>query len=275
MAASKTMQRRFGGCGPAARPAACSAALYLAVLCLAPAPVLAQPCAAPLAQLASAPAQGGKFRLITQLCPVLEDSGRVARAEQLRLYDATPGSFPALAPSATAERAPPLRAPLRPGLPPPDRSQARVLALAPALTSAARANGLDPLLLHAVAHVESRHNAQALSPAGARGVMQVMPATAQRFGVSDPTRTLFDADTNLRAAAALLRSLRTRYGNDLRLVLAAYNAGEGAVAKYGNTVPPYPETQAYVREVLAVYHRLGNTFQVLADGSLLARTDLP
>ena len=62
--------------------------------------------------------------------------------------------------------------------------------------------------------------------------------------------------TNLRASAAYLRTLRTRYGDDLRLVLAAYNAGEGAVDKYGGAVPPYPETQAYVRDVLAVYRRL-------------------
>jgi soluble lytic murein transglycosylase-like protein len=146
-----------------------------------------------------------------------------------------------------------------------------VLSLAPALTAAARANDLDPLLLHAIAHVESRHHAGAVSKAGARGVMQVMPATARRFGVDAPEKTLLDADTNLQASAAYLRTLRRRYGDDLRLVLAAYNAGEGAVDKHGQSVPPYPETQAYVRDVLNAYRRLSDNFAVSASGTLVAR----
>jgi soluble lytic murein transglycosylase-like protein len=97
-----------------------------------------------------------------------------------------------------------------------------------------------------------------------------MPATAQRFGVGDPG-ALFDAATNLRAAAAYLRTLRARYGDDLRLVLAAYNAGEGAVDKAGRQVPPYPETQAYVRDVLALYRRLSASFSVSESGALVAR----
>jgi len=136
---------------------------------------------------------------------------------------------------------------------------------------AARESQIDPLLLHAIAHIESRHNPRAVSKAGARGVMQVMPATGKRFGVHNPEQGLFDAATNLRASAAYLRTLRTRYGDDLRLMLAAYNAGEGAVAKYGGTVPPYPETQAYVRDVLAVYRRLTSTFTVSGSGALVAR----
>jgi soluble lytic murein transglycosylase-like protein len=114
-----------------------------------------------------------------------------------------------------------------------------------------------------------------VSPAGARGVMQLMPGTAQRFGVDDPARSLFDAATNLRAGAAYLRVLHDRYGRDLHLVLAAYNAGEGAVARYGNTVPPFAETQAYVRDVLAVYRRLGSAFTVSPTGTLVARGDQP
>jgi soluble lytic murein transglycosylase-like protein len=100
--------------------------------------------------------------------------------------------------------------------------------------------------------------------------MQVMPATAQRFGVGDPG-ALFDAHTNLRAAAAYLQTLRSRYGDDLRLVLAAYNAGEGAVDKAGRNVPPYPETQAYVRDVLALYRRLRASFTVSPTGALVAQ----
>jgi soluble lytic murein transglycosylase-like protein len=140
------------------------------------------------------------------------------------------------------------------------------------MIAAAQAYNLDPLLLHAIAHVESRHNANAVSPAGARGAMQVMPATGRRFGVEDE-RTLFDADTNIRASAAYIRTLRTRYGDDLRLVLAAYNAGEGAVEKNGRNVPPYPETQAYVRDVLAIYRRLTATFAVSPAGTLVSRNE--
>ena len=97
--------------------------------------------------------------------------------------------------------------------------------------------------------------------------------TAQRFGVGDPERKLFDADTNLRAGAAYLHTLSARYGDDLRLVLAAYNAGEGAVAKHGNNVPPYPETQAYVRDVLAVYRKLTTKFSVSPSGALVTKGD--
>ncbi len=75
----------------------------------------------------------------------------------------------------------------------------------------------------------------------------------------------------MRAAAAYLRPLRARYGDALRLVLAAYNAGEGAVDKAGRQVPPYPQTQAYVRDVLALYRRLSASFSVSATGELVAR----
>jgi soluble lytic murein transglycosylase-like protein len=180
-----------------------------------------------------------------------------------------PGT-PATDPPATVAMSPVPRPPAALGA-----AGERIVALAPGVLDAARAHGLDPLLLHAIAHVESRHNPQAVSPAGARGLMQVMPATAQRFGVTDPERSLHDAGTNLRASAALLRTLQRRYGADLRLLLAAYNAGEGAVARHGNDVPPYPETQAYVRDVSAIYRRLTAEFAVSGRGDLLAlkRTD--
>jgi soluble lytic murein transglycosylase-like protein len=222
----------------------------------------------------AAPASGlAKFQLIAASCPSLAAPATGERARQLALYDragpvviqlddpvvASPAGEPA--PAATPGTA---SVPLGP-------DGARVLSLAPAVTAAARENDIDPLLLHAIAHVESRHRAGAVSRAGARGVMQVMPATAQRFGVGD-AGALFDASTNLRAAAAYLRTLRRRYNDDLRLVLAAYNAGEGAVDKAGRDVPPYPETQAYVRDVLALYHRLGASFSVSPSGTLVART---
>ncbi|MFL6660859.1 MAG: lytic transglycosylase domain-containing protein [Rhizobacter sp.] len=231
----------------------------------------AQLCAGalPVPGAASAPASGlAKFQLITNQCPSLAAAAPAHRADQLALYDkAAPVAIQldgTGVPAAVAEPVPPApTAPLGP-------DGARVLSLAPALSAAAREHGIDPLLLHAIAHVESRHRASAVSPAGARGVMQVMPATAQRFGVGD-AGALFDASTNVRAAAAYLRTLRTRYGDDLRLVLAAYNAGEGAVDKAGRNVPPYPETQAYVRDVLALYRRLSTSFSVSPSGALVAR----
>ena len=209
-----------------------------------------------------------RYRLINQQCPGLAEPGTARAAEQLLMFDRATTvalALPGAATPATLAMAPAPReqAPL-------NAAGERIVALAPGVIEAARAHGLDPLLLHAIAHVESRHNPQAVSPAGARGLMQVMPATAQRFGVANPERTLHDADTNLRASAALLRTLQKRYGADLRLVLAAYNAGEGAVAKHGNDVPPYPETQAYVRDVSAIYRRLKDEFGVASNGTLLA-----
>lgn len=123
------------------------------------------------------------------------------------------------------------------------------------IVAAARRHDIDPDLLQAIMSVESSSNARALSPVGARGLMQVMPATGARFGVSDAAG-LYDPETNVHAASAYLKTLQGLFGNDLTLVLAAYNAGEGAVQKYGRRVPPYRETQAYVRNVLARYDQL-------------------
>jgi hypothetical protein len=115
--------------------------------------------------------------------------------------------------------------------------------------------GLDPDLLAAIAAVESANNPDAISPKGAEGLMQLMPATAARFGVIDS----FDPVSNTAGAArfiSYLREWRIAHGADAPLtlteIIAAYNAGEGAVAKYGG-IPPYPETQEYVRKVLIAY----------------------
>ncbi|MBU6272124.1 MAG: transglycosylase SLT domain-containing protein [Betaproteobacteria bacterium] len=135
------------------------------------------------------------------------------------------------------------------------RSLARMREADGVLIAAAQRNDIDPLLLHAVAWVESRHRPEAVSPAGARGLMQVMPQTAARFGVQAESH-LHDPALNVAAGAAYLKWLQGEFGNDLSLVLAAYNAGEGAVRRHGSRVPPYPETTAYVREVLAAYREL-------------------
>lgn len=116
---------------------------------------------------------------------------------------------------------------------------------------AARRYGLDPGLLWAVARAESGLNPRAVSPAGAVGLMQLMPSTARELGVSDP----FDPAQNVDAGARYLRQQLERFG-DIRLALAAYNAGPGAVQRHGG-VPPYRETQAYVERVLALWRQGG------------------
>jgi len=133
-------------------------------------------------------------------------------------------------------------------------------ALAPLIDRTARLHDIDPLLLHAIARVESRHQPGAVSHAGAHGLMQVIVPTAQRFGVAN-AQQLHDPHTNLQVSAKYLKTLQTRFGNNLRLVLAAYNAGEGAVEKHGWRVPPYPETQGYVRKVLSEYAWLRRVHQ--------------
>ncbi len=117
------------------------------------------------------------------------------------------------------------------------------------INEAARKARLYPSLLHAVIKAESAYDPNAISRAGAVGLMQLMPQTAKRFGVTDRR----DPRDNLQGGARYLRQLLTLYNNNVKLALAAYNAGEKAVAKYGNKIPPYPETQNYVKKVLAFY----------------------
>jgi soluble lytic murein transglycosylase-like protein len=119
------------------------------------------------------------------------------------------------------------------------------------IEAAARAAGVDAALIHAVISAESGYNAGARSPKGAVGLMQLMPGTALRYSVSNR----LDPAQNILGGARYLRDLQQMFGNDLRLVLAAYNAGEKAVMKYGNRIPPYPETIAYVPKVLRFYSR--------------------
>ncbi len=110
-------------------------------------------------------------------------------------------------------------------------------------------NGVDPLLLYSVMHQESSFKSRAVSPKGARGLMQLMPGTAARFGVT----SIFDPRQNIEGGARYLRFLLDRFDGDVNLTLAGYNAGEGAVEKYGWRVPPYAETQEYVRRISRRY----------------------
>ena len=111
-----------------------------------------------------------------------------------------------------------------------------------------REHRLNPALIHAVITVESAYDPKAVSHAGAMGLMQLMPATAARYGVDDP----HDPKQNVSGGVRYLRDLLSQF-RSLRLALAAYNAGEGAVLKYGKRIPPYPETRKYVRDVLRYY----------------------
>jgi soluble lytic murein transglycosylase-like protein len=108
--------------------------------------------------------------------------------------------------------------------------------------------GVDPRFIHAVIKQESKYNSKAVSPVGAQGLMQMMPATAERFGLKDP----FDPAANVEAGTKYLKWLLKRFDGDVSLALAGYNAGEGAVDKYKG-VPPYSETQNYVQRIVSNY----------------------
>lgn len=116
---------------------------------------------------------------------------------------------------------------------------------------AAAAASLDPALVHAVIYVESRYRQNAVSPKGAIGLMQLLPDTAARYGVKDPGHS---PQLNIKAGTLYLRDLLRMFDNRTDLALAAYNAGEGAVLRYARQIPPYRETQMYVRAVLAKYN---------------------
>jgi soluble lytic murein transglycosylase-like protein len=139
------------------------------------------------------------------------------------------------------------------------RLQPGVLPAATRLTSAsmselidamAAEHELDPALIRAVIQVESNFNRKAISPKGAQGLMQLMPATVWRFAVGD----VYDPHENIGAGARYLRRLLDMFQGDLTLALAAYNAGENAVLRYKG-VPPYAETRDYVTKVLSLYRR--------------------
>jgi soluble lytic murein transglycosylase-like protein len=117
----------------------------------------------------------------------------------------------------------------------------------------ARQSAVDPALVHAVIAVESGYDPSARSPKGALGLMQVMPQTARRYGVSDPARS---AEINLRVGTRYLSDLIALFDGRLDLALAAYNAGEQAVLRHGTRIPPYRETQRYVEAVSNAYRSL-------------------
>jgi hypothetical protein len=131
-------------------------------------------------------------------------------------------------------------------------ASARSEAFNKLIVEASWRNELDPELVQAVIHVESAYQPHARSPKGALGLMQVMPATGARYGVVEP-RQLLDPALNIDVGTRYLRDLHKLFKGRTDLILAAYNAGEGAVARYNNRIPPYPETREYVRRALKIY----------------------
>jgi soluble lytic murein transglycosylase-like protein len=116
----------------------------------------------------------------------------------------------------------------------------------------ARVTNVEARLLHAVIAVESGYDSQAVSTRGATGLMQLMPNTAVRYGVTN----VLDPQQNIMGGASYLRDLLEMFNSDINLALAAYNAGQNAVLRHGNRIPPYRETMAYVPKVLAIYRKL-------------------
>ena len=130
-----------------------------------------------------------------------------------------------------------------------------------AIESEARTAGVDPALVKSVMLVESNYNPRAVSRKGARGLMQLMPETAHRFGVSDR----HDAGQSIRAGVHYLAALLEQFKGDVSLALAGYNAGEGAVARHSG-VPPYRETREYIRRVLVARHGEGAAIPAIGGG---------
>lgn len=133
---------------------------------------------------------------------------------------------------------------------PPSRANARAQQLRPLIEKAAARHGLPAALVEAVVAVESGFNSQAVSPKGARGPMQLMPATARQYGLTD-ARQLHEPARNIDAGARHLKELLDRHQGNVALALAAYNAGAGAVQRHGGRIPPYAETMLYVPAVLS------------------------
>jgi soluble lytic murein transglycosylase-like protein len=134
-------------------------------------------------------------------------------------------------------------------------------SVVPLLHTAAEQHALDPALVTAIAAAESGFRVDAVSPKGAVGLMQVMPATAARYGVRgavphEVSAALRDPSLNVQVAARYLADLLRMFDGNLELAIAAYNAGEGAVERYGRRIPPYPETQQYVARVMRFYQLL-------------------
>lgn len=205
-------------------------------------------------QLQSASSLGGQLRALSLslcvTCSALPFKAGAAEGDVYVSYDPTGApryaNYPLddsydllIAGSPPAQTS--LPQPLSPAL------QQRKSRLDPFIERYAKQYQLSPALVSAVIAIESRYNPAAVSPKGARGAMQLMPATASRFGVRNP----HDPAQNIEAGVRYLKVLLERYNGNIPLALAAYNAGEGAVRRHGASIPPYRETMLYVPAVMA------------------------
>ena len=195
---------------------------------------------AAVATATAAPADGQVVRLVDE-AGVVHYTNTPCHPRYVRLApEACRGDSPPVGPTVVPALA--AAPPAAPAAPAPPRS------LDHAIATAATRHGVDPRLVEAMVHIESAGNPGAVSPKGARGLMQLMPARAASLGIADA----FDVTSNLDGGVRHLKDLLGRYAGDLRLALAAYNAGEEAVRVHGG-IPPYRETQDYVRKALARY----------------------
>jgi soluble lytic murein transglycosylase-like protein len=159
------------------------------------------------------------------------------------VYTNTPRGRDKVPPSSTPRAAPPVMGAQNAAL------QAKYQPFEEMVLANAQKYKLPAALLKAVMHVESAFEPAAVSPKGSMGLMQLMPGTAQQLAVEDA----LNAKANIEGGARYLRMLSNLFDGDMVQVLAAYNAGPDAVKKYGGQIPPYPETQLYVRKVLSLY----------------------
>jgi soluble lytic murein transglycosylase-like protein len=193
--------------------------------------------------IAASTAAWGESRL--QVRSVVRADARTGKLVRASLVRRTPSPAPALpariAPAPSLASAAPVTSPVTAPVTSPVTTP--VTDLTAILRQASETHGVDPALVHSVVAVESGFNPLAVSPKGAQGLMQLMPGTARRFGVTDS----FDVRQNIEAGVKYLRHLQEMFKDD-RLALAAYNAGEGAVMRYGG-IPPYRETEQYVEKV--------------------------
>ena len=200
-------------------------------------------------------AWGGEYAVLQTGFRIFADRHETA-GENVRLYTRdgvieVPAASIAAFEAAESMPAPPAPAQKSEPAPPPTPS----FTPKQLVDEAAMRNGLPPAFVHSVARVESAYRADAVSPKGAIGIMQLMPETAAKLE-ADPR----DPAQNIEAGTRHLRDLLVRYNGETRKALAAYNAGAGAVERYGD-VPPYPETRMYVEKVLRLYQKLSSEQQ--------------
>jgi soluble lytic murein transglycosylase-like protein len=181
----------------------------------------------------------------------ISTSGKVSHPGDLDLLTSAAQPAPAPAPAPSVAAASPAPAKTKVG----EKAFSR-LPFAKEISLAAKNNGIDALLLTAVVKTESRFDPSAISPRGAVGLMQVRPDQAEQ---EDP-QLLLDPAHNLQRGASYLRSMLDQFGGDLRLALAAYNAGPSAVRRFGGA-PPYAETEAFVARVLSSYVELHGSYE--------------